>query len=114
MLLLSNMGGNVSKKEEFKFGSYQYGTRPGYHVTSEKVFYTGMVLKDVDPKEFKKLRAGWAKTDKKLFYKGKHLKGADQNTFKFLESGYVIDDNIKKDYPKGVKSKVYRALYNSK
>ena len=114
MLLLSNMGGNVSKKEEFKFGSYQHGTRPGYHVTSEKVFYTGMVLKDVDPKDFKKLRAGWAKTSTKLFYKGKHLKEADQKTFKFLESGYVIDDNIKKDYPKGVKSKVYRALYNSK
>ena len=73
MLLLSNMGGNVSKKEEFKFGSYQYGTRPGYHVTSEKVFYTGMVLKDVDPKDFKKLRAGWAKTSTKLFYKGKYL-----------------------------------------
>ena len=113
MLLLSNMGGNVSKKEEFKFGSYQYGTRPGYHVTSEKVFYTGLVLKDVDPKDFTKLRAGWAKTDKKLFYKGKHLKGADPNTFEFLETGYVIDDNIKKKYPKGVKSKFYRALYNS-
>ena len=108
------MGGNVSKKEEFKFGSYQYGTRPGYHVTSEHVFYTGMVLKDVDPKNFTKLRAGWAKTDDKLFYKGKHLKGADPDTFKFLDSGYVIDGNIKKDYPKGVKSKAYRALYNSK
>lgn len=113
MLLLSNMGGNVSKKEEFKFGSYQYGTRPGYHVTSDKVFYTGRVLKDVDPNNFTKLRAGWAKTDTKLFYKGKLLKGADPNTFKFLETGYVIDDNIKKDYPKGVKSKAYRALYKS-
>ena len=110
MLILFNMGGNVSKKEEFKFGSYQSGTRPGYHVTSEKVFYTGRVLKDVDPKDFKKLRAGWAKTSTKLFYKGKHLKKADPNTFKFLETGYVIDDNIKKDYPKGVKSKIYRAL----
>ena len=108
------MGGNSSKKEEFKFGSYQYGTRPGYHVTSDKVFYIGMVLKGVEPEKFTKLRAGWAKTDHKLFYKGKHLKGADPNTFKFLESGYVIDDNIKKDYPKGVKSKAYRALYKSK
>ena len=107
------MGGNPSKKEDFKFGSYQYGTRPGYHVTSEKVFYTGMVLKNVEPTNFKKLRAGWAKTDDKLFYKGKHLKGADPNTFKFLETGYVIDDNIKKNYPIGVKSKFYRALYNS-
>ena len=114
MLLLPNMGGNVSKKEEFKFGSYQYGTRPGYHVTSEKVFYAGLVLKNVDPKDFTKLRAGWAKTGTKLFYKGKHLKKADPNTFKFLESGYVIDDNIKKEYPNGVKSKVYRALYSSK
>jgi len=108
------MGGNNTKPEEFKFGSYQYGTRPGYHVTSDKVFYTGRILKNVEPKKFTKLRAGWAKTDKVLFYKGKHLKGADPNTFKFLESGYVIDDNIKKDYPKGVKSKAYRALYNSK
>ena len=108
------MGGNSSKKEEFKFGSYQYGTRPGYHVTSDKVFYTGMVLKGIEPGKFTKLRAGWAKTDTQLFYKGKHLKGADPNTFKFLKSGYVIDDNIKKDYPKGVKSKAYRALYNSK
>tara|TARA_B100000674_G_C37916298_1_gene951117 strand:- start:1042 stop:1365 length:324 start_codon:yes stop_codon:yes gene_type:complete len=107
------MGGN-NTKPEYKFGSYQRGTRPGYHVTSEHVFYTGMVLKNVDPKKFKKLGAGWAKTDQKLFYKGKHLKGADPNTFEFLETGYVIDDNIKKDYPKGVKSKAYRALYNSK
>jgi len=114
MLLLSNMGGNNTKPEDFKFGSYQYGTRPGYHVTSDKVFYTGRILKGVDPNNFTKLRAGWAKTDHKLFYKGKHLEGADPNTFKFLESGYVIDDNIKKEYPKGVKSKVYRALYNSK
>ena len=72
MLLLSNMGGNVSKQEEFKFGSYQYGTRPGYHVTSEK--WHRRVLKRY-PKDFTKLRAGWAKTDTKLFYKGKHLKG---------------------------------------
>ena len=114
MLLLSNMGGNNTKPEDFKFGSYQYGTRPGYHVTSDKVFYTGRILKGVDPNNFTKLRAGWAKTDQKLFYKGKHLEGADPNTFKFLESGYVIDDKVKKDYPKGVKSKVYRALYNSK
>ena len=114
MLLLSNMGGNNTKPEDFKFGSYQYGTRPGYHVTSDKVFYTGRILKGVDPNNFTKLRAGWAKTDQKLFYKGKHLEGADPNTFKFLESGYVIDDNIKKKYPKGVKSKAYRALYNSK
>ena len=109
------MGGEITKPEdEFKFGSYQYGTRPGYHTTVDKVFYTGRILKDVDPKNFTKLRAGWAKTDTKLFYKGKHLKGADPNTFKFLESGYVIDDKVKKCFPKGVKSKVYRALYNSK
>ena len=46
MLLLSNMGGNNTKPEDFKFGSYQYGTRPGYPVvTSDKVFYTGRILK---------------------------------------------------------------------
>ena len=44
----------------------------------------------------------------------KHLKGADPVSFKFLENGYVIDNNVKKCFPKGVKSKVYRALYNSK
>jgi hypothetical protein len=109
------MGADITKpKEEFKFGSYQYGTRPGYHLTSDKVFYTGKVLKDVDPNNFIKLRAGWARTDNKLFYKGKHLKGADPTTFEFLETGYVIDAHVKKCFPKGVKSKVYRALYNSK
>ena len=46
------MGGNNTKPEEFKFGSYQYGTRPGYHVTSDKVFYTGRILKGVDPNNF--------------------------------------------------------------
>ncbi len=108
------MGGNSSKQEEFKFGSYQHGTRPGYHVTSDKVFYIGMVLKGVDPGKFTKLRAGWAKTDKVLFYKGKILKGADPKSFRFLKNGYVIDDNIKKKITNGVKSKAYRALYNSK
>ena len=47
------------------------------NVTSDKVFYTGRILKGVDPNNFTKLRAGWAKTDHKLFYKGKHLEGAD-------------------------------------
>ena len=46
------MGGN-NTKPEYKFGSYQRGTRPGYHVTSEHVFYTGMVLKMLIQKNLK-------------------------------------------------------------
>ena len=107
------MGANQTKNN-FSFGSYQHGTRPGYHITKGHVYYAGEILDVTNVEKFEKLRAGWAKTDAKLFYKGQILKGADPKSFRFLKNGYVIDKNVKKRFPKGIKSKVYRDLYNSK
>ena len=106
--------GAKQTKNNFSFGSYQHGTRPGYHITKTNIYYAGRVLRNVVPTNFTKLRAGWAKTDGKLFYKGEILKGADPKSFRFLKNGYVVDNNVKKRFPKGVKSKIYRDLYKSK
>lgn len=102
------------KQTKFSFGSYQYGTRPGYYMSKEHVYYAGGIIKDVVPTDFTKLRAGWAKTNTKLFYKGEILSGADPKSFQFLKNGYVIDKNVRKKHPNGVKSKIYRDLYKSK
>ena len=55
------MGANQTKNN-FSFGSYQHGTRPGYHITKTHIYYAGRVLKNIVPTNFTKLRAGWAKT----------------------------------------------------